>query len=192
MIETLETAQTTEQDTSLYGSHIIRARVAKLLGDESLEDFIDPKYHREVQECLDILDIDYPATAIGILGRILENCTKDYFEKIIKSKNLFSVNSANLPIKTIRKYFTSNHSKQKNRLDLLNQKEIKINNNSFKLKRKYLTNEYYNILIDIKDARNDAFHGCYDDEFKELEMKSYILIERGIHVLVLLQKQINT
>lgn len=179
-----------ESSTNPYRSEIIKQRLAKRLRNRPLEDFIGERYSRDVTECLNILDIEYPVTAIGVLGRALENCTKEYCRKLLKSKTMFSTNSANLPANTIRKTFEE--APQKDRLLLLNQKEVTRNRNTFKLKKKYLTDSTYSTLIEIKDARNDAFHGCENEEqYLELESRSFILVEMGILILVSLIEEIN-
>lgn len=179
-------------DDNFYKSTIIRGRVAGRLGGQTLEDFVGQNYVKEVKECLDVLDIKYPVTAVGILGRALEKCTKEYFIKKIKQKTAFQINSGNSNIAQIRKAFCSKASKQADRLKLLNQQKVKINGKEYQLKRRLLKNEYFNNLDSIRDARNDAFHGCEDEEyFKELEAKSYILIEWGIIALITLLKEIR-
>ncbi|PAD28289.1 hypothetical protein [Paenibacillus sp. 7523-1] len=177
-------------EPNYYGSQAIRAKIARRIGDQSIEECVGEKYARDVKECLDILDIDYPVTAVGILGRALENCTKEYCLKKINSIRKLSVNNANLSIATIRKWLYETN--QKDRLSFLNQREITKNGNKLKLKKKDITDAVYTYLMDIKDLRNDAFHGCDDDEkYLELETKSYILIELGFVYLVSLVKEMN-
>jgi|GEM_PF-5866458 len=173
-----------------YGSQAIRSKIARRIGNQSIEDCVGEKYAKDVKECLDILDIDYPVTAVGILGRALENCTKEYCMRRINSKRKLSVNTANLNISTIKKLLFEGN--QKDRLDFLNQKEINKRGNKLKLKNKEIIDTVYTYLMDIKDLRNDAFHGCDDEEkYLELETKSYILIELGFVYLVSLVKKMN-
>ncbi len=175
-----------------YKSKHIMVRISTMLGDNSLDEVIGEEYYRDVKECLDIMDIEYPVTAIGILGRAIELCTKEYFKEKVKNKTTFQINTANLPITTIRKYFCGSDSKQADRLKLLNQQEVTKNGNKLKLKRKLLKDDSYNTLLAIKDARNDAFHGCNNiDEYNQLESKAFVLIELGIIILVSLIKEIN-
>lgn len=173
-----------------YDSSVIRSRLVRRLNDKTIEEFVGAAYARDVTECLNILDIEYPVTAIGVLGRALENCTKEYCEKLLKSKTMFSINSANLPVSNLRKLFLE--ATQKDRLDLLNQQLVTKNKNQYQLKKKYLTNPIYSDLIEIKDARNDAFHGLTDEEdYLALESESFILIEKGILILVSLIENTN-
>ncbi|MCK4259987.1 MAG: hypothetical protein KAX49_13490 [Halanaerobiales bacterium] len=173
-----------------YRSEHIRNRLARKLDNQPLEEVIGPKYMADVLECLDILDIGYPVTAIGILGRALEGCTKEYCQKKIKSKKMFSINTGDFSIKTIRKKFwiKGNHD---NRLKLLNQQEITVASNPFKLNKKLLKDDYYGYLISIKNARNKAFHGCTEEDYKDLEALSLNYIEYGLIILITFIKAIN-
>ncbi|APO43050.1 hypothetical protein BS614_02530 [Paenibacillus xylanexedens] len=179
------------RNETIYESDIIRRRVARMLGEESIESYVGEKYGPAVKECLDILDIGYTVTAVGVLGKALELCTKEYCEMKIKRKTAFILNSANLPISSIRKKFWGSKSNQESRLKLLNGQVVVANTNSFKVRKVLLKKEYYDALENIRSARNNAFHGCTEDEFKELEAKSGHFIEHGIIILVKLVKEIS-
>ena len=176
-----------------YESTKIRENVSSRFNEQTIEEYVGIKYSQDVKECLDILDIGYHVTAIGILGRALEQCTKEFCECVIKNKNAFRVNTANLPISSIREKFWGNDGTQDHRLKLLNQQEvIKKGGNRFQLKKILLKRESYFVLDAIKDARNKAFHGCSsDDEFNELSSKSRLLIEWGINILITLVGEIR-
>lgn len=180
-----------ETRVELYESEIIRRRVARMLGGESIEDFVGPKYAPAVKECLDILDIGYTVTAVGVLGKALELCTKEYCEVKIKRKTVLSENSGNFPISTIRSKFWGSRSNQEIRLKLLNGQQVVVKGNTYKLRKVLLKKEYYDALENIRVARNSAFHGCTDDEFRELEAKSGHFIEHGIIILVKLVREIS-
>ncbi|RZT23598.1 hypothetical protein [Fictibacillus sp. BK138] len=175
----------------IYESEIIRRRLASMLDDQSIEELVGPKYEDDVKECLDILDIGYTVTAVGILGRALELCTKEYCEAKIKRKTAFEKNTANVSISTIRKNFWGSKSNQAERLKLLNKQEVNKNRNTYKLKKGLLKDEYFHTLENIRNARNDAFHGCSEDEYKELSAKSGHFIEHGLIILVKLIKDIS-
>jgi hypothetical protein len=175
----------------IYESEIIRRRLAPMLDGQSIEEFVGPNYEKDVKECLDILDIGYTVTAVGILGRALELCTKEYCESKIKRKTAFEKNTANVSISSIRKKFWGSSSTQAERLKLLNKQEVNKNRNTYKLKKPLLKDEYFHTLENIRNARNDAFHGCSDDEYRELSAKSGYFIEHGIVILVKLIKDIS-
>ncbi|CAH1215703.1 hypothetical protein PAECIP111893_04009 [Paenibacillus plantiphilus] len=177
-------------EPNYYSSAVIRARLEKRLGAaQSIEDYVGDNYAKDVTECFNILDIDYPVTAAGILGRALENCTKEYCERKISNKRKLSVNTASWPISNIRRVLVEGN--QKDRLSFLNQQEVTKNGHKLKLKKKYITDAVYTYLIDIKNLRNDAFHGCDDEKYLEWESRSYILIELGMNCLVSLVKEMN-
>ncbi|PEJ09104.1 hypothetical protein [Bacillus wiedmannii] len=175
----------------IYESEIIRRRLSAMLEDQSIEDFVGPKYKDDVKECLDILDIGYTVTAVGILGRALEVCMKEYCEVKIKRKTAFEKNTSNVPIATIRKNFWGSKSNQADRLKLLNKQEVSKNRNTYKLKKALLKDEYYHALENIRKARNDAFHGCSVDEYREISAKSGHFIEHGLIILVKLVMDIS-
>lgn len=176
---------------TMKSSEIINNRLLKVTNGIDLEEFFRPEYYRQLKECLDIIDIDYSVTAVGILGKALENQLKEYIDVKIKSKNDFSVNNNNHTIRQIKKNLHSiNHAM---RLNLANCQLIKLNSGTieYKLKRKILKDEDFNEMMNISRARNDAFHGCDDERYREIEGKAYTYIERGVVILAVLEK-INT
>ncbi|OOR12636.1 hypothetical protein BW897_11020 [Bacillus cereus] len=178
------------QDT--YESIKIRGNIAARVGDQSLEEYVGLHYSSDVKECLDILDIGYHVTAVGVLGRALEQCTKEYCESAIKNKKAFKLNDPNLSISSIRNKFWGIEGSQDDRLKLLNQQTlIKKGGHKFQLKKKLLKNEYYFVLDSIKNARNNAFHGCSEEEFREIQSKSRVLIEWGLNILITLIGEIK-
>lgn len=181
---------TNSTESRTYHSDVIRERVARMLeNNQSIEEFIGPLYSRDVKECLDIIDIDYPVTAVGILGRSLEICIKEYCNKKLKNKMQFSLNTANNSIGQIKT--TLSKANHKNRINLLNQKKIKIDGKEYLLKNKLIRDRYYNLLDEIREARNDAFHGCDSDDYGELAARGYNLIEQGIVLLIALIKDMD-
>ena len=175
-----------ESDQEIYESYIIRRRVKRILGDDqSIEEFVGPEYARDVTECLNIVDIGYTVTAIGILGRSLELCIKEYCKKKLKSKTYFNINTANKTISQIKKVILS--ASHANRICLLQGQKITIDHKDYRLKKKLLKDEYYWLLDSIRDARNKAFHGCDNDYYNELSAK-VSLMEQGMVLLVTLIK----
>lgn len=170
-------------------SEVITNRISKIMGGLEYEEFLRENYAKMLKECLDIADIEYFVTAVGILGKALENQIKDYFINKVKSKRMFDINSNNYGISKIRKeVIRTNHY---NRINLLNGQEVMINGKSYKLRMKLLKDEDYNELLAISRARNLSFHGCTDDEYDEIDSKAQSYIDRGVAILIKLEKEIK-
>lgn len=172
--------------SEVESSDIISGRMKRILGEKEVDEFFRPQYYKMLKECLDILDISYYPTAVGVLGKALENEIKEFLKNSIKSKKMLSVNSGDYSKARIIKAFDSeSHDK---RVKFLNGELVKIDNKEYKLKRKLLKLEDYNELLAIKNVRNDVFHGCSDERYIEIEAKSYSYLERGIIILTMLEK----
>lgn len=169
----------------IKSSEIISGRLSKIMDGKDYDEFFRENYAKMFKECLDIADIDYFVTAVGILGKALENQVKEYFNNKIISKSKFSINTRSYSIKKIKDEFATHF----NRIKLLNGQEVRINGNSYKLKRSLLKDDDYNELLAISRARNDSFHGCEEDRYNEIDAKAYSYIERGIVILAMLEKQ---
>lgn len=171
----------------IKSSEIISGRLSKIMDGKEYEEFFREKYAKMLKECLDIADIDYFVTAVGILGKALENQVKEYFINKVTNKTMFSVNTGNYAIKKIREEFVKgNHF---NRIKLLNGQEVTINRKSYKLKRSLLKEQDYNELVAISRARNDSFHGCDEERYNEIYGMSQSFIDRGVVILAMLEKQ---
>lgn len=167
-------------------SDIISGRVLKIMDGMDYDDFFRDNYAKMFKECLDIVDIDYYVTAVGILGKALENEIKEYFVNRVTSKTMFSVNTGNYAISKIRKIV--NKAAHFDRITLLNGQQVTIDRKTYKLKRQLLKQEDYNELLSISRARNDAFHGCDDERYNEIDAKAQSYIDRGIVILAMLEK----
>lgn len=175
-----------------FESSVVRKRVARMIGEATIEEYVGEKYSRDITECLDILDMEYVVTAVGLLGRALEECIKEYSCIKLKNKKEFSVNDNNYSIAQIRKYLYHKNTSHDTRVKLLHQEEIVIKSGKkLKLKRKILADNKYNLLMDIKDGRNKAFHGCSESDYIELSARGGSMIEQGIILLVGLVTEIN-
>ncbi|WP_407728493.1 hypothetical protein ACJMCD_28640 (plasmid) [Priestia megaterium] len=174
-----------------YDSAKIISNLSSVLDGNTLEECVGPIFYRDVKECLDILDIGYKVSAVGILGRAIELCTKLYFETLIKNKLAFQLNTGNKSIKQIREIFCGNNSKQDERLKLLNRQQVGKDSFKYRLNRQLLNKRFYNLLDSIRDARNKAFHGCSNDEYDLLCEESHLLIEWGLRILIELKKEID-
>ncbi len=173
----------------IKSSEVINGRILRVMDGKDPEEFFRSNYYNIFKECLDIADIEYYVTAVGILGKALENEVKEYTNKTLKNKNMFSTNTPNLPIDKIRKIFAK--ESHFNRIKLLNLQEVTVSGKRFKLKKKFLKDEDYNELLAISKARNDAFHGCDEERYNELDAKAQSYIDRGVVILAMLEK-INT
>lgn len=170
-------------------SEVITQRISKIMGGLEYDEFLRENYAKMLKECLDIADIEYYVTAVGILGKILENQIKDYFINKVKRKTMFNINSNDYGIAKIREeVLKTTHN---NRICLLNGQEVTINRKKYKLKVKLLKDEDYNELIAISRARNKSFHGCTDDEYDEIDSKAQSYIDRGVAILIKLEKEIK-
>ncbi|HCL4558105.1 TPA: hypothetical protein N2E03_003750 [Clostridium botulinum] len=169
----------------IKSSEVISGRISKIMDGLEYDEFFRESYAKMFKECLDIADIEYYVTAVGILGKALENQIKEYFNKKVKNKTMFSINTGNYSIKKIREQFNTHF----NRIKLLNGKEVKINGKNYKLKRSLLKDEDYNELLSISRARNDSFHGCEEERYLEIEAKSQSYIDRGVVIFAMLEKQ---
>lgn len=168
-------------------SEIISGRLSKIMGGMDYDEFFRENYAKMFKECLDIADIEYFVTAVGILGKALENQVKEYFIKKLTSKTMFDVNTGNYGISKIRDEFVK--GSHFNRINLLNGQMVSIKGKNYKLKRSLLKDEDYNELLSISRARNDSFHGCDDERYNEIDGKAQSYIDRGVVILAMLEKQ---
>ena len=168
-------------------SEIISGRISKVMDGMEYDEFFREKYAKMFKECLDIADIEYFVTAVGILGKALESQIKEYFINQVTRKTMFDVNTQNYGIAKIRKEFekTSHY----NRIELLNGKEVTINRKKYRLKRSLLKDEDYNELLSISRARNDSFHECDEDRYNEIDAKAQSYLDRGVVILAMLEKK---
>lgn len=172
----------------MKSSLIIHGRLAKMLGDKDIEEYFRTEYYIQLKECLDILDIDYSVTAVGILGKALEKQLIEYLLKSIKNKRYLTENSKNHSVEKIRKTLIgATHFK---RLELAMGKKTNFGDNTiYQLKKKLLKDEDYQEILNISRARNDAFHGCDEMRYGEIEAKAFTYIERGVAILASLERE---
>jgi hypothetical protein len=167
-------------------SEVISGRLSKVMNGIDYDEFFRENYAKMFKECLDIADIEYFVTAVGILGKALENQVKEYFVNKVTIKTMFSINTGDYSIKKIRAEFVK--GSHFNRIKLLNGQEVKIDGKSYKLKRSLLKEEDYNELLAISRARNDSFHGCDEERYNEIDAKAQSYIDRGVVILAMLEK----
>lgn len=169
----------------MKSSEIINDRLKSIFKDKEYDEFFREEYSKLFKECLDIADIDYYVTAVGVLGKALENQIVELTSTALKNKTQFQINSNSLTIGGIRKILQkTNHF---NRLKLFAGEEVTIDHNRLKLKKHILKKDDYHELDAIRDARNDAFHGCSEERASIIKAKALTYLERGIVVLAQLE-----
>lgn len=173
------------QEINRYNSALVKDRVARILKGRPLEDVLRPEYMRGIIECFDVMDIEYLVTALSLLGRVLQQATKDYFLALVTNKRAFAVNSQRLPFASIKERLTGECSLQEDILNLLVQKEVTLSDGAkLKLKRKLLNDEDYNTLLYISKAKNWTFNLCDESVFSQIEERAESYIDLGLISLV--------
>ncbi|MBU3175198.1 serine protease [Clostridium estertheticum] len=154
-----------------YSLSVIESNLEKKLKGSSLEDVIRPMYYKEIVQCTNILDIEYPITALSILGRALDKITKEYCDQVIVDTGMFNLKLDKVTYEKLADVFWGSSSKLDNRIDLMVGKCVDLDGIKLKLNKKIINNRDYNIINSIYLLRCD--HICGETEYMEEDNCNY-------------------